>query len=145
MAKKGANGLLPAVPERRVANVVRQGSRRHNGAKIVEAIAVRLHQMRMLFKDFGPGHPPQAAAHHGNLQAVGKAGVHEIGLGKRDHLGLVLQTPEIGRKYDPVVIYLKAQAGRVLLPAQAFVRIPLSPEGQQALPLHHIGGGLPAR
>ena len=87
--------------------------------------------------EIGPGQAAQAAPDHGNLQAVGQAGVHKVRLGEGDHLGLVLQAPEIGGENDPVVIHLKPEAGLVLFFTQTLVCIALPAEGEELFPLHH--------
>jgi hypothetical protein len=45
---------------------------------------------------------------------MGKAGMDKIGFGQGYYLGLVLQAPKGRRKYHPVVIHFKTQAGFVL-------------------------------
>ncbi len=112
--------------ERRVPDVVRQGSRRDDRPEIVEPVPVCLGEVRVVLQDGGTGQAPEAAADHRYLQTMRQPGVHKVRFGKRDHLGLVLEAPEIGREDHAVVIHLEPEAGLVLFRPQAFMRISLS-------------------
>jgi hypothetical protein len=99
---------------------------------------VHLGQVRVLFYNFFAHKPAKAPAHHTYLKAVCKARVYKIGFAKGYNLRFILKAPKGRREYNTVIIYLKAQAGIILLTAQALACVALPFKRQELFPLHHI-------
>ena len=57
---------------------------------------------------------------------MGQSGVHEIGFGKRNYLGFILQTSEGCGENDSVIIDFEAQTQIVLFFAQSFAGVALA-------------------
>ena len=98
-----ADSLLSRVAERRIAQIVRQTSRLHDGGDVVRGdvrwdMLLPLQQNARLVA--------QTAPHAGHFDTVGQAVVRVVVLGERVHLGFPPQTAEGGRKHHAVIIRL---------------------------------------
>jgi hypothetical protein len=65
--------------------------------------------------------------------------MYKICIGEGNDLGFILQASKGGREQNTIVVYLKAQTGRVLFFSKAFEGVSLALEGKQIWPLHHMG------
>ena len=129
----GLDGLFARVPEGRVAHVVGQSGRLHDGANLLEQRApqfgVPLDEPR--------GHVvAQRLAQRRHLQGVCQPVVHKHAARQREHLGLVLQPPERGRIDEPVAVAL--ELGAVVMAQRMRVFLSEPPVGDELFPVHVV-------
>src|SRR5690606_18030405 len=133
-SEKIRNSLFAGVPKRRVADIMRQGRRRHDGPN-GRCRDAKLRQIRVFGQEEISRPLAQRPADTGDLQTVSKSGMDKGLLGQRKYLCLILEIPKWSRKNNPVVIYFKFTSGRVQARSccafsKSFVR-------QKRFPFHH--------
>ena len=100
-----ANRIFAGMPERRVANVMRQASRLDHHAQVTGIAPVGQGGTQGLADSHA-----QRAADAAHFQRVGQAGVDVVVAGNRVDLGLAPQAAKGSGKDDPVVILVKRAA-----------------------------------
>ena len=104
--EEGGDGVLSRVTERRVADVVRQAGRRDHVTHVVR-VELRVGADAMPLAH-GVAHAlAERPAHRGHLQAVGEPRVHDVVLGEREDLRLVVETPEGAGEEDAIPVALE--------------------------------------
>ena len=131
LAEVSAYGLLAAMSERRVAQVVGEAGGTHNAAQLGEMRAV---EFGVLLQDEATHVVAQAASHTAHLEAVGKPVVYEDAARQGEHLRLVLQTAEGSGEDKAVVVALKLSA---VVASLLYVLLPEPLARQQLFPVHH--------
>ena len=128
----GLHGLLAAMAERRIAQVVGKAGGRHNLSDLLEQ---RILKFWVALGEY-PGYIiAQRHAHTGYLQRVGEAVVDEDAAREGEHLCLVLQTTERSGENQTVVVAFKLRTIVVALGVAVF--LPKALIGYQLLPIHH--------
>ena len=101
-----ADGVLARVAERRIAEVVGQTSRSHDGLDV----GLTFFQLVMLVCQLFNSSAGDGASYAGHFEAVGQAVVDHLCARQRKHLSLVLQSAEGATEDDAVVVALKRAA-----------------------------------
>ena len=99
LAEPLADGGLPRMSERRVADIVGETGRLHDGAELV-----LVNVLGQIFLDKVENRNGKAAAHARNLDAVREAAMHMVVHRERMHLRLAPKTTERRRENDAVVV-----------------------------------------
>ena len=131
LAEERLDGFLAGMAERRIAHVVRQASRAHDGAYLLEQRAL---QFRMLHLQLPRHVRAQRHAHTCHLQRVSQAVVYEDAARKRKHLRLVLHTAERRREDKAVIVALEFRA--VVVAHGMVIFLPKALIGNELLPVH---------
>ena len=117
----GGDGPFAAVSERRISHVVGKAGGTDDASDFAQ---VCVGQFGMLFKQ-EPGHVvAEAASHASHLERVGQAVVDKHAAGQREHLRLVLQSPEGCRENQPVVVALKLRSVVFMVQVQTLLPQP---------------------
>ena len=131
LAEERLDGFLAGVTERRIAHIVRQASRAHDGAYLLEQRALQFGMLHLQL----PRHVrAQRHAHTCHLQRVSQAVVYEDAARKRKHLRLVLHTAERRREDKAVIVALEFRA--VVVAHGMVIFLPKALIGNELLPVH---------
>ena len=115
------------MPKRRVAYVVRQASRLHDGAELV-----LVNVLGQILLDQVENGDSKASAHARDFDAVREAAVHVVVHREGMYLSLAAQAAKSGRKDNAVVIAMVIRAVRV-----AIGRMAVSRRRQKSFPVEH--------
>ena len=131
--KESRDGAFAGMSEWRIAQIVRQTCCGNNGADFGQ---IRVLQFGAAGKD-GFGYViAQRTAYAGNFQAMCQPVVYEYAAGQREHLCLVLQSPERCGEDEAVVIPLKFRTVLVTLFMKLFQAESFG--GYEGIPVHHV-------
>ena len=132
-AEEVGDGFLAGMPERRVAEVVRQAAGADDGADFFEEFGVV--EPDLLLDEELPDFVAEGTPYACHFQAVGKPVVDEDITRKREYLRLVLQPSEGGGEDEPVVVPLELRAV-VGLEKRCGMAGLVSAGGEQVVPVH---------
>ena len=132
-AEEVGDGFLAGMPERRVAEVVRQAASADDGADFFEEFGVV--EPDLLLDEELPDFVAEGTPYACHFQAVGKPVVDEDITRKREYLRLVLQPSEGGGEDKPVIIPLELRAVVGLEKRRGMAGL-VSAGGEQVVPVH---------